>query len=129
MRGEFRNGVFVDEDAPPEQRNIQYDLDPEKMEKIWVRRNFFMIDMMMESDRISFQKRYKSRWDRLDEIEKEKNLEERKVKFRARMEEKRQRMLNNQMSKEEREEFMFRIRSENMDRAFSRFVCKCGNMF
>ena len=39
MRGEFRNGVFVDEDAPPEQRNIQYDLDPEKMEKIWVRRN------------------------------------------------------------------------------------------
>ena len=69
-----------------------------------------MIDMLMESDRISFQKRYKSRWDRLDEIEKEKNLEERKVKFRARMEEKRQRMLNNQMSKEEREEFMFRIR-------------------
>ena len=110
MRGEFRNGVFVDEDAPPEQRNIQYDLDPEKMEKIWVRRNIHMIDMMMESDSISFQKRYKSRWDRLDEIEKEKNLEERKVKFRARMEEKRQRMLNNQMSKEEREEFMFRIR-------------------
>ena len=70
----------------------------------------YMIDMLMESDRISFQKRYKSRWDRLDEIEKEKNLEERKVKFRARMEEKRQRMLNNQMSKEEREEFMFRIR-------------------
>ena len=70
----------------------------------------YMVDMMMESDSILFQKRYKSRWDRLDEIEKEKNLEERKVKFRARMEEKRQRMLNNQMSKEEREEFMFRIR-------------------
>ena len=31
-----QNGRFVDEDGPPEMRNIQYDLSPEKMEKIWV---------------------------------------------------------------------------------------------
>ena len=37
MKGVFRNGFFHDEDGPQEQRNIQYDLDPEKMEKIWVR--------------------------------------------------------------------------------------------
>ena len=37
-------------------------------------------------------------------------MEEKKIKFRIRMEEKRERMLNNQMSKEEKEEFMFRIR-------------------
>lgn len=97
MKGEFRNGFFYDEDGPQEQRNIQYDLDPEKMEKIW--------------------KRYKSRWERLEEIEKEKNLEEKKIKFRTRMEEKRERMLNNQMSKEEREEFMFRIRMHRPDAA------------
>ena len=36
MKGEFRNGFFYDDDGPKEQRNIQYDLDPEKMEKIWV---------------------------------------------------------------------------------------------
>ena len=36
MRGEFRNGAFVD-DEPRGFRNIQYDLDPEKMEKIWVK--------------------------------------------------------------------------------------------
>ena len=37
-------------------------------------------------------------------------MEAKKIKFRIRMEEKRERMLNNQMSKEEKEEFMFRIR-------------------
>ena len=37
MKGVFRNGFFHDEEGPQEQRNIQYDLDPEKMEKIWVR--------------------------------------------------------------------------------------------
>ena len=35
MKGEFRNGTFVD-DEYQEYRHIQYDLDPEKMEKIWV---------------------------------------------------------------------------------------------
>ena len=39
MKGEFRDGFFHDEDGPKEQRNIQYDLDPEKMEKIWVSGN------------------------------------------------------------------------------------------
>ena len=37
MKGEFRNGRFVDEERQQEFRNIQYDLDPEKMERIWVR--------------------------------------------------------------------------------------------
>ena len=36
MKGEFRNGRFVDEERQQEFRNIQYDLDPEKMERIWV---------------------------------------------------------------------------------------------
>ena len=36
MKGEFRNGTFVDDEPEREHRNIQYDLDPEKMEKIWV---------------------------------------------------------------------------------------------
>ena len=44
MKGEFRNGFFYDEDGPQEQRNIQYDLDPEKMEKIWVRREKQSVD-------------------------------------------------------------------------------------
>ena len=35
MKGEFRNGRYVD-DNPQEYRHIHYDLDPEKMEKIWV---------------------------------------------------------------------------------------------
>ena len=39
MKGEFRNGRFVDEERQQEFRNIQYDLDPEKMERIWVRIN------------------------------------------------------------------------------------------
>ena len=36
MRGQFRDGRFVDEESRTQHRNIQYDLDPEKMEKIWV---------------------------------------------------------------------------------------------
>ena len=54
MKGEFRNGRFVDDEAPPEMRNIQYDLSPERMEKIW--------------------KRYKTRWDRVEEVEKWKKV-------------------------------------------------------
>merc|ERR1719225_2599623 len=54
MKGEFRNGRFVDEERQQEFRNIQYDLDPEKMERIW--------------------KRYKTRWDRLDERERKNHL-------------------------------------------------------
>ena len=36
MKGEFRNGTFVDDEQSQEFRHIEYDLDPEKMEKIWV---------------------------------------------------------------------------------------------
>ena len=36
MKGTFRNGTFFDDDEPPQMRDIQYDLSPEKMEKIWV---------------------------------------------------------------------------------------------
>ena len=32
----------MDEEGPPEMRNIQYDLSPEKMEKIWVN-NLYLI--------------------------------------------------------------------------------------
>jgi len=94
MKGEFRNGRFVD-DSPQEFRHIHYDLDPEKMEKIW--------------------KRYKKRWDRVDEIEKEKLLLEKKLRFRQLMDEKRERMFKNLMSEEEKEEFMFRIRLHRPD--------------
>ena len=45
MKGEFRNGRFVDEERQQEFRNIQYDLDPEKMERIWVgiNRKIFLV--------------------------------------------------------------------------------------
>ena len=36
MKGVFRNGVFVDDEETPQMRNLEYDLSPEKMEKIWV---------------------------------------------------------------------------------------------
>jgi len=94
MKGEFRNGRYVD-DNPQEYRHIHYDLDPEKMEKIW--------------------KRYKKRWDRVDEIEKERVMLEKKLRFRKLMDEKRERMFKNLMSNEEREEFMFRIRLHRPD--------------
>jgi len=94
MKGEFRNGRFVD-DSPQEFRHIHYDLDPEKMEKIW--------------------KRYKKRWDQVDEIEKEKLLLKKKLRFRQLMDEKRERMFKNLMSEEEKEEFMFRIRLHRPD--------------
>ena len=51
MKGEFRNGFFYDEDGPKEQRNIQYDLDPVKMEKIWVReKSIPIIDVCKKCD-------------------------------------------------------------------------------
>jgi curved DNA-binding protein CbpA len=36
MRGHFRNDQFVDEDRPPEMREIRYDLSQERMERVWV---------------------------------------------------------------------------------------------
>ena len=37
MKGVFKDGRFVDDEEPPQMRNIEYNLSPEKMEKIWVR--------------------------------------------------------------------------------------------
>ena len=109
MKGEFRNGRFVDEERQQEFRNIQYDLDPEKMERIWVRiENSLVISYFQIF--LNFQKRYKMRWDRLDEIEREKTLLQKKIEFRRRMDLKREKMYKNLMSKEEKEEFMYRIR-------------------
>jgi hypothetical protein len=34
-----RDGRFVDDEIPQEMRNIQYDLSPERMEKVWVCKN------------------------------------------------------------------------------------------
>jgi len=95
MKGEFRNGRFVDDEAPPEMRNIQYDLSPERMEKIW--------------------KRYKTRWDRVEEVEKWKKLEEKKIEFRKRIDQKRKEMNENKMTKEEKAEFMHKIRLHRID--------------
>ena len=50
------------------------------------------------------------RWDRLDEVEREKTLLQKKIEFRRRMDLKREKMYKNLMSKEEKEEFMYRIR-------------------
>lgn len=90
MKGEFRNGRFVDDEATPEMRNIEYDLSPERMEKIW--------------------KRYKTRWERVDEIKKWEEIEEKKIEFRRKFDLKREKMIQNKMSKEEKEEFMYKIR-------------------
>ena len=90
MKGEFRNGRFVDDEAPPVMRNIQYDLSPERMEKVW--------------------KRYKTRWERVEEVEKWKKLEEKKIEFRKRIDRKREEMNQNKMTKEEKAEFMHKIR-------------------
>ena len=38
MKGVFKDGRFVDDDEPPQMRNIEYDLSPERMEKLWVGR-------------------------------------------------------------------------------------------
>jgi len=39
MKGVFRDGKFVDDEPPPQMRNIEYDLSPERMEKLWVGMN------------------------------------------------------------------------------------------
>ena len=78
----------MDEDPIPQMRNIQYDLSPERMERVWAR--------------------YKSRWERVEEVERERELERRKEEFRRRVDEKRERM--GSMSVEEREDFLFKLR-------------------
>jgi len=88
MKGSFQNGRFVDDEAPPEMRNIQYDLSQEKMEKIWAR--------------------YKERWDKTEEIERMRELDERKAQFRKKLDERRANIQN--MSPQERENFLFQMR-------------------
>ena len=75
-----------------------------------------MKNFRIKNSKIRFlQKRYKKRWDRVDEIEKERVMLEKKLRFRKLMDEKRERMFKNLMSNEEREEFMFRIRLHRPD--------------
>jgi len=94
MKGGFdQQGRFVDEEGPPEMRNIQYDLSPEKMERIWAR--------------------YKERWDKVEEVQRERELEKKKKLFRQRIDERRANMKN--MSPEEREDFLFKLRMLRTD--------------
>ena len=43
MKGVFRNGKFVDDEPPPQMRNIEYDLSQERMEKLWVGRKKILV--------------------------------------------------------------------------------------
>jgi len=95
MKGTFRNGTFVDDDEPPQMRDIQYDLSPEKMEKIW--------------------SRYKARWERVDELKRVEELEKKKEEFRRKIDAKRKRLQN--MSEEEKEEFLYKLRYLRTDAA------------
>jgi len=88
MKGVFRDGKFVDDEPPPQMRNIEYDLSPERMEKLWGR--------------------YKARWDRFDEVERVRELEKKKVEFRRRVDLKREKM--DQMSEDEKADFLYKLR-------------------
>jgi hypothetical protein len=47
-----RDGRFVDDEIPQEMRNIQYDLSPERMEKVWVCKNY--LDHLCQGSRLFF---------------------------------------------------------------------------
>ena len=76
-------------------RNIEYDLSPERMERLWGR--------------------YRQRWERREEVERVEGMERRKEEFRRKVEEKRARM--GQMTEEEREDFLFKLRQLRPDAA------------
>jgi len=95
MKGVFKDGRFVDDDEPPQMRNIEYDLSPERMENLWAR--------------------YKARWERVEEVERLRELEKKKVEFRRRVDLKREKMKH--MSVEEKEEFLFKLRLLRPDAA------------
>ena len=76
-------------------RNIEYDLSPERMERLWAR--------------------YRQRWERLEEVERVEGMERRKEEFRRKVEEKRARM--SQMTEEERDDFLFKLRQLRPDAA------------
>jgi len=88
MKGVFRDGKFVDDELPPQMRNIEYDLSAERMEKLWAR--------------------YKARWDRVEEVERLRELEKKKVEFRRRVDLKREKM--DQMNEEEKADFLHKLR-------------------
>jgi len=90
-------GQYVDFDAPPVMRNIQYDLSPEKMQKIW--------------------ERYKTRWEKIEEIERIRDLEKKKIAFRKKLDERRANM--NNMSPEEKADLKFKLRMLRTDIDFN----------
>merc|ERR1712130_626518 len=76
-------------------RNIEYDLSPERMERVWAR--------------------YRSRWEKIEEVERSRELERKREEFRRKIDEKRARM--GQMTDEEREDFLFKLRYLRSDAA------------
>ncbi len=54
------------------------------------------------------QARYRERWNRLDEIQRLQDLEQRKQIFRQKVDQRRQNMAN--MTPDEKEEFLFKLR-------------------
>ena len=40
-KGSFVNGQWVDDEPTPQMRNIEYDLSPERMERVWARCSIF----------------------------------------------------------------------------------------
>jgi len=94
-KGSFVNGQWVDDEPTPQMRNIEYDLSPERMERVWAR--------------------YRSRWEKIEEVERSRELERKREEFRRKIDEKRARMA--QMTEAEREEFLFKLRYLRPDAA------------
>jgi len=94
-KGSFVNGQWVDDEPTPQMRNIEYDLSPERMERVWAR--------------------YRSRWEKIEEVERSRELERKREEFRRKIDEKRARM--DQMTEAEREDFLFKLRYLRPDAA------------
>jgi len=94
-KGSFVNGQWVDDEPTPQMRNIEYDLSPERMERVWAR--------------------YRSRWEKIEEVERMRDLERKRNEFRRKIDEKRARMA--QMTEAERDEFLFKLRYLRPDAA------------
>jgi len=94
-KGSFVNGQWVDDEPTPQMRNIEYDLSPERMERVWAR--------------------YRSRWEKIEEVERSRELERKREEFRRKIDEKRARMA--QMTEAEREDFLFKLRYLRPDAA------------
>merc|ERR1711936_1522669 len=76
-------------------RNIEYDLSPEKMEKIWAR--------------------YKTRWERVEEVERMEQLEKKKAEFRKRVDRKREKKKKRKADDEERLKRQRKEREEQVE--------------